>query len=421
MPKAKIKNVLFGVQRQQLKHLSKTEYLSLRELCRLSKNMYNVALYQVRQYYFAEKKYLSYESNYHLCKDNENYQFLNSNSAQQILKVVDRNFASFFALIEKAKKGEYQFKDIKLPNYLPKDGYFTLIFSEFNTKNDNFQVPMSPAFRKQYGKVVFDLPSNLKEKRIKEVRILPKSNARYFEVQYVYEVDVIQNENQSNRVLAIDLGVDNLATCVTNQGDSYIIDGKRLKSYNQWANKENARLQAIKDKQGIKGTTKAQQRLWNKRNHQVRDYINKTSRTILNYCLEHGIGQVIIGYNPTWQKNSHLGKTNNQNFAQIPLGDIRTKLEWLCKQHNIHYIEQEESYTSKASFFDHDSIPVYKPFDKTHYTFIGNRIQRGLYQCNDGFLVNADVNGAFNIMRKAKIKNIVVDRKTVQPKRILIA
>lgn len=421
IPKEKTTNVLFGVQRQQLKHLSKKEYLALRTLCQLSKNMYNVALYNIRQYYFTEKKFLSYESNYHLCKTNENYQQMNSNAAQQIMKVVDRSFLSFFALMEKARKGEYQLKDVKMPRYLKKDGYFPLVFSEFNVKKEIFQVPMSPAFRKEYGKVSFLIPSNLKDKRIKEIRILPKSNARYFEVQYVYEIEKLQRNKNSNHVLAIDLGVDNLATCVTNTGDSFIIDGKRLKAYNQWANKQNGRLQSIKDKQKIKGTTKAQQRLWTKRNNQVRDTINKTCRMIMNYCIEKQIGKIIIGYNPTIQNESELGKVNNQNFVNIPIGEIRQKLEHLCKQVGISFVEQEESYTSKASFFDNDEIPMYQPFDKKSYIFSGKRIKRGLYQCQDGLLINADVNGAYNIMRKAKINNILVDKRKIQPKRLFVS
>ena len=138
MAKGKTKNILFGIQKQQLKHLSADEYKALRELCFLSKNMYNVALYNIRQYYFSEKKYLSYESNYKLCKDNENYALMNSNSAQQIMKVVDRNFKSFFALIELAKKGNYQYEQINLPHYLKKDGFFNLIFAEFSLKDGFF-------------------------------------------------------------------------------------------------------------------------------------------------------------------------------------------------------------------------------------------------------------------------------------------
>ena len=328
-------NVLFGVQKQQLKHLSKTEYLALKELCFLSKNMYNVALYSVRQYYFKEKKFLNYAKNYHLCKDNENFTLLNSNSAQQIMKVVDRNFKSFFSLIKLAKKGRYQYQDIKIPKYLPKDGYFNLIFGEFNCKKDTFTVPMSTAFKRLYGKVEFNLPKNLKDKKIKEVRILPKNNARFFEVQYIYELDGSQINLNENNVLAIDLGVDNLCSCVTNNGNSFIIDGKKLKSINQWANKENSRLQGIKDKQKIKGTTKKQRKLWTKRNNKVNDYLNKSVKTIIDYCVQNDIGTIVIGYNPTIQIKSNMGKTNNQNFVNIPIGSIREKLQYQCERNNI--------------------------------------------------------------------------------------
>ena len=420
MPKQPITNVLFGVQKQQLKHLTKKEYVALKELCFLSKNMYNVALYSVRQYYFTEKKFLNYAKNYHICKDNENFALLNSNSAQQIMKVVDRNFKSFFSLIQLAKKGQYQYKDIKLPKYLPKDSYFNLIFGEFNCNKEKFTVPMSPAFKRLYGKVEFNLPKNLKGKKIKEVRILPKNKARFFEVQYIYELEESQIKLNEQNVLAIDLGVDNLCTCVTNNGNSFIIDGKKLKSYNQWANKENSRLQSIKDKQGIKGTTKKQRKLWTKRNNRVNDYLNKSVKTIIDYCIQNDIGTIVIGYNPTIQKEVNLGKSNNQNFVNIPIGNIREKLQYQCERNNIKLIEQEESYTSKADFFANDIIPIFKVGDKTTYNFSGKRISRGQYKSNTGIILNADVNGALNILRKSNVIKLNID-KVEQPKRIRIA
>lgn len=422
MPKKPTKEILFGVQKQQLKHLSANEYKALKELCLLTKNMYNVALYNVRQYYFNEKKFLKYESNYHLCKDNENYILLNSNSAQQIIKVVDRNFKSFFALMEKAKKGEYQYKDIKMPKYLQKDGFFNLIFGEFNTSKDKFSVPMSPAFKKLYGKVEIDMPSNLKVKTIKEVRILPKNNARFFEIQWIYEIQEFEGNLNKNNVLAIDLGVDNLCTCTTNNGNAFIVDGKKLKSINQWANKENSRLQSIKDKQKIKATTKAQRKLWNKRNNRVNDYLNKTVKIIIDYCLKNNIGTIVVGYNPTIQKEVNLGKTNNQNFVNIPIGNIKEKLTYQCQRYNIILTEQEESYTSKADFLANDSMPIYNAFDKKNYTFSGKRISRGQYQSSKGIILNADINGSLNIMRKAKIQEICLKHNEhLNPTRIKIA
>ena len=421
MSKQPTTNILFGIQKQQLKHLTKKEYIALKELCFLSKNMYNIALYSIRQYYFTEKKFLNYVKNYHLCKDNENFAMLNSNSAQQIMKVVDRNFKSFFSLINLAKDGRYQYKDIKIPKYLPKDGYFNLIFGEFNCNKEKFTVPMSPAFKRLYGKVEFNLPKNLKDKKIKEVRILPKNNARFFEVQYIYEIEESQIKLNKQNVLAIDLGVDNLCTCVTNKGQSFIVDGKKLKSINQWANKENSRLQSIKDKQKILSITKKQRKLWNKRNNRVNDYLNKSVKTIIGYCVQNDIGTIVISYNPTIQLKSNIGKINNQNFVNIPIGNIREKLQYQCERNNIKLIEQEESYTSKADFFANDIIPIYKVGDKTLHKFSGKRISRGQYKSKTGVILNADVNGALNILRKS---NVLVDfnlNKVIQPQRIKIA
>ncbi|WP_353097588.1 transposase [Tissierella praeacuta] len=414
------KKPLYGMQKQQLKHLKAKEYKALRELCFLSKNIYNVALYNIRQHYFSNKTFLSYNDNYHLLKTNENYKLMNNNSAQQIIKVVDRSFKSFFSLIEKAKNGEYSFKDIKLPKYLKKDGYFNLIFAEFNISKGFFQLPMSIKFRKLYGKIIIKVPRNLKGKIVKEIRIIPKNNARFFEIQYIYEYAEPKEDLNKENALSIDLGVDNLATCTTNTGNAFIIDGKKLKSINRWANKENSRLQGIKDKQKIKGNTKKQERLWNKRNNRVNDYLNKSAKYIIDYCKDNNIGTIIIGYNKDIQRNSNLGKANNQNFVNIPLGNLKDKITYLSKRIEINLIEQEESYTSRASFLDEDYIPNYKE-GKT-YKFSGYRISRGKYQSADSIILNADINGSLNIMRKANIVNInLINKEYLNPKRIKIS
>ena len=419
MGKGKTKEILFGIQKQQLKHLTATEYTAIKELCSLSKNMYNVALYNVRQYFFIEKKYLSYESNYKLCKDNENYKLMNSNSAQQVMKVIDRNFKSFFALISLAKKGNYQYSDINLPKYLNKEGFFNLIFAEFSLKGGYFAVPMSPSFRKEHGKIKIKYPSNLEGKIIKEVRILPKSNARFFEIQYIYEIENSKKELNKNNSLAIDIGIDNLATCATNQGKAFIVDGKRLKSINAFANKTNAKLQSIKDKQGIEKTSKTQKQLWDKRNRRVNDYLSKSSRIIISYCIDNDIGTLVVGYNPTIQQKSNLGKKNNQNFVNLPIGQLRDKLTYLCKRHNITFVEQEESYTSKADFLTDDKIPTYKAFDHKIHSFSGSRIKRGLYKSKTGILLNADINGALNILRKSNTTKIdLINKEYFSPQRI---
>ena len=396
--------------KQQVKHLTKEEYNILRELCRIAKNLTNQAIYNVRQHYFQEKQFLKYESNYHEMKNCENYKLLNSNMAQQTLKDVDAMFKSFFALIKLAKQGKYNYKHIRLPNYLSKNGYSCLIIAQFIIKDDNvLTVPYSNTFKKKYKtKIQIKIPKVLENKKIKEIRIIPKFNARFFEIQYIYKIQEEDIQLNTNNALAIDLGVNNLCTCVTNTGKSFIIDGKKLKSINQFFNKQNTRLQSIKDKQNIKQQTKQQYLISNKRKNRVDDYINKTCRYIINYCLANNIGTLVIGYNQSFQNKTNLGKKNNQIFTQLPFGKIREKLEYLCKRYNINYILQEESYTSKASFFDNDELPTYNADNPQTYEFSGKRIKRGLYQTKNNYLFNADCNGALNILRKSKAVDLSI-------------
>ena len=411
--------------KQQVKHLTKEEYNILRKLCRIAKNLTNQAIYNVRQHYFQEKQFLKYESNYHEMKNCENYKLLNSNMAQQTLKDVNEMFKSFFSLIKLAKQGKYNFKHIKLPNYLPKNEYANLIIGMINIKDDMIlTIPYSYTFRKKYEtKIQIKIPKILENKTIKEIQIIPKFNARFFEIQYTYEIQEEEIKLNTNNALVIDLGVNNLCTCVTNTGKSFIIDGRKLKSINQFFNKRNAKLQSIKDKQNIKRQTKQQYLIFRKRKNRVNDYINKTCRYIIDYCLSNNIGTLIIGYNQSFQCKSNLGKRNNQIFTQLPFGKIREKLEYLCKRYNINYILQEESYTSKASFFDNDELPTYNMDNPQTYEFSGKRLKRGLYQTKDGYLFNADCNGALNILRKSKAvdTNILCCRGELDtPKRIRI-
>ena len=411
--------------KQQVKHLSKEDYYSIKELCRIAKNLANQAIYNVRQYYFIENEYLNYEKNYHLLKNSDNYKMLNSNMAQQILKEVDSSFKSFFGLLKLAKKGKYAFRDCKLPHYLHKCGYSTLVIGFVRFHGNKLILPYSNAYKKTHKPIEITIPPVLIGKKVKEIRIIPKSNARFFEIQYIYKAEHIQrNLNQSN-ALAIDLGINNLVTAVSSIGKSFIVDGRKLKSINQWYNKENARLQSIKDKQHFgKKNTNRQNAILHNRNNKVNDYMNKVARIIINYCLLNNIGVLVVGYNETFQRNSNIGKTNNQNFINIPYGQLRFKLEYLCELNNISYVKQEESYTSKASFFDKDNIPVYNADNPQEYKFSGNRIHRGMYQCSNCRLINADVNGALNILRKSSVvdMNILYSRGEVDtPERIRVA
>ena len=411
--------------KQELKHLAKEEYLSLRKLSHIAKNLTNEAIYNVRQYYFNEGKYLNYEKNYVLLKSSDNYKMLNSNMAQQILKEVDGSFKAFFGLLKLAKKGKYSFKDIKLPHYLPKDSYTTLVIGFVRISDNKLIIPYSNQFRKGNKIISINLPPILADKKIKEIRIIPKANARYFEVQYTYEVKEVQSNLNKDNALAIDLGINNLCTCITSTGKSFIIDGRRLKSINQWYNKQNSYYQSIKDKQNINvKQTHKQYCLTNKRNRCVSDYLSKASRLIINYCLNNDIGNIVVGYNETFQKDVTLGKITNQSFVQIPYGRLRDKLEYLCTLYGINYIKQEESYTSKASFFDKDDIPLYNADNPKDYSFSGTRVKRGLYKTKNNKYLNADINGALNILKKSKVVdlNILYNRGDVDtPVRIRVA
>lgn len=394
---------------KQQPKLSKANYDILLELSRYAKNLFNEALYNCRQYYFNEGKYLRYEENYHLLKSSENYRMLNSNIAEQILKEVDGSFKSFFMLLAKAKKGSYPYKDIKLPHYLRKEGYYSLTIGFVRVSNNILVLPMSNSYRKEHSKVEITIPPMLVGKKIKEIRIIPKSDGRFFEVQYTYEAGQnIKEELDFNKSLSIDVGVNNFVTSITNEGKSFILDGRRLKSIIQWFNKNNARLLSIKDKQKITFKTKQQALLERKRNNCINDYISKCVRHIINYSLDHNIGNIVIGYNPKLQNETDLGKRNNQTFVNIPFGKLQNKLTYLCEYYGLRLIKQEESYTSIASFFDRDDIPSFTNSDDKEYVFSGKRIKRGLYKTSTGKLLNADVNGALNILKKSNVVDLTI-------------
>ena len=411
--------------KQQVKHLSKEDYLTIKELCHTAKNLANEAIYNVRQYYFTEGEFLKYEKNYTLLKNSPNYKALNSNMAQQILKEVDGSFKSFFGLLKLTKQGKYAFRDCKLPHYLPKDGYATLVIGFVRLNGNKLILPFSNNFKKTHKAVEITIPPVLLDKKVKEIRIIPRAGARFFEIQYTYESECIQRNLNKNNALALDLGINNLVTAVSNSGKTFIIDGRKLKSINQWFNKENARLQSIKDKQHFgKKTTNRQKAIARDRNNKVNDYMSKVARKVIDYCVANDIGTLVVGYNETFQRSSKIGKQNNQNFVNISYGRLRSKLKYLCELNSIVFEKQEESYTSKASFWDRDDIPVYNADNPKEYQFSGSRIHRGLYETAGGKTVNADVNGALNIMKKSNVvdMNILYGRGEVDtPVRIRIA
>lgn len=395
-----------------LKHLTAKQYEYLREMCHLSKNVYNESVYNIRQQYFQEGTYLRYEANFSIMKFSENYINLGSNVSQATMRCADQSFKSFFALLKKVKDGIYENWKVKLPHYLDKDGFYPVTFihaGESNYSSGKFKIPMSKYLRDKYNGMKFyiDVPEYVRDKKIHTISIVPKYHGKYFEARFVFEEDdVTESHIDYNSALSIDLGVNNFCTCATSTGESFIIDGKRIKSINQWYNKENARLSSIKDLQGIKGCTKRQYLLARKRERRIDDLIYKSAKYIVNFCIKNNIGNIVVGYNDGFQDRVNLGRVNNQKFAMLPYGKFKSRLSYLCAKYGIKYLEQEESYTSKASFIDKDDIPKWNPLKPKQGNFSGNRIHRGMYKTKNGLLINADVNGALNILRKSNVVSL---------------
>jgi len=374
----------------------KKTYRILRILTRLSKNLYNFTLYTVRQYYFNNGKYLPYEQAYHLVKHNENYQLLPSQVAQQTMKVVDRSMKSFFHILKERRKGNYN-RPAHPPRYLPKDGFFVCIFQKdmFKVNGDRIRLSLGRNFAKEFGVryLEFKLPPNIVGRRIKEVRILPRCRGLWFEVEYVYEVEPEKADLDYSSYLSIDLGLDNFATCVSTSGTPFIIEGRGLKSFNRWWNKRKAELQSVYDKQGIKMGRKMAW-LLRKRRNVVNNFMNQAVNYIIKYCLANRIGNIVIGELKEIKQEMNMGKKNNQNFQYIPYGLFKQKLKAKCEYYGINYIEVDEAYTSQT-------CSVCGEVNRN------NRKYRGLYVCKKcGSVLNADVNGALNILKKVAGESI---------------
>ena len=381
--------------------MGKKTYKLLRILAHLSKDLYNLTLYVTRQYYELNDSFLPYAKVYHLVKNSEPYKLLPSQVAQQTMKIVERNYRSFFRLLNERKKGNYN-RPIHPPKFLPKDGHFVLIFpyQSFKVK-DRVILTLGRNFARKYGVMHLEipLPKNVKGHGIKEVRILPKCNALWFEVEYVYEVQPEKKDLDYSKYLSIDLGVDNFATCVSSTGTAFIIEGRWLKSFNRWWNKEKAKLQSQYDRQGVR-FGKKMALLLKKRRNVMNNFMNQVANYIIKYCLKNKIGNIVIGELEEAKQRVSLGKVNNQNFQYIPYGLFKQKLKAKCERYGINFIEVDEAYTSKV-----DALAL-EPLEKKEKCW-GRRICRGLYQSSTGVLINADVNGALNILRKVAGDSLV--------------
>ena len=378
------------------------------ELCFKSKNLYNAALFEFRQSFFDKDLDTLTWQNINRIFNQRNqfdYRELPSKVSNTVLKKLGNNISSFWSLV---KKSDYN-KKVKLPKYLHKtDGRFIVEFNKqtFSNKRDEDNNLI-------ICKSSLDLRIPTKVEKPQQIRIIPKVGCYVIEIVYEIEENRLK---QNQRVAAIDLGLNNLATVVTNDGDNPIlISGRKIKSINQYYNKMTSKKKSLLPYNVF--TSKSLDRLWLKRNNKISYEIHKVTKFLANYFDERDVSKVIIGNNSGWKNEINLGKRNNQNFVNIPYTKFINQLTYKCELLGITVIVREESYTSKASFLDYDEIPNYK--DEVIPKFSGKRIKRGLYRSTFR-KINADVNGAYNTMVKENPNYIIGKREQLGFNPILI-
>ena len=374
--------------RFDIPHSERLDYL-----CKVSNNLYNQAMYEFRQTLEREGKWLFYQDLDKLMKEKTNleglinYRLLKAQCAQQTLKLLDKDIKSFYKSIQTWKVHPEKFKaKPEFPHYKKRGAMFELRYPNQSSVIRNGKLVLEkgleidiPQWEKYGGRL----------QRFQQVRIKPGRRSVKVEIVYTLE-DVKQMDN--DRYASIDLGLDNLATMVCEEG-AFIYSGKFLKSYNNHFNKRLAKLQSIKDKQGIEYATKRMKNMYEKRERYMEDAFHKISRSIVDFLTRNQIGNLVVGYNKDWKQNINIGSSNNQKFVQMPFARLRSYLKYKCEMSGIRFICNEESYTSKC-----DAL-AYEPVGK-HDIYLGKRVKRGLFRSSVGKLINADVNGAINILRK---------------------
>lgn len=374
-------------------NIGKDEEIS--KLCKVSNNLYNQALYVFRETLKNESKWLSYFELDKILKNTKNldgkinYRLLKAQCSQQVLKLLDNNIKSYYRSIQDYKKHPNKYKEKPgLPKYRKRGSEFNLYYPNQSCIIRNGKIILSK-------KLFVDIPqyekySGLLE-NFKQVRILP--NYAGYRIEVIYEVEDIEiPKSKEEKIASMDLGIDNLATLIS-EDFTYLFSGKFIKSYNRLFNKKLAKLNSIKDLQKIKGTTKRIKKLYYERDLYIEDVFHKISRRIVNLLTNSGITKLIVGYNKGWKQEVNMGKKNNQKFTQIPFARLISYLEYKCELAGIEIVTHEESYTSKCDSLAFEAIGK-------HENYLGKRKKRGLYQSSTGKLINADVNGALNIMRK---------------------
>ena len=370
-------------------------YCLLDDFCFRSKNLYNHANYVIRNEFCKSKKWIRCDELDKLLKSDLDYpdyrNMPTAQSAQQILRLLDKNWKAFFASIKdwKTHKEKYSGQP-KLPKYKNKNGKSILILTNQNVKLCNGYLKFPKVFNGFSIKPRFITLHNFVS--LQQVRFIPKINHIVVEIVYCIEIPDIKID--TNNYISIDIGVDNLTTITNNFGEvPFIINGKGLKSKNKYYNKLVSKYKSISTTVNNQKTTHRIQRITEKRNYVIDNYLHAASRIIINYAKDHNVSVIVIGNNKEWKQNSKLSKKVNQTFCQIPFSRLIEMIIYKAQELGISVKVIEESYTSGTSFLDNE-LPIKENYNKSR------RIYRGLFKSNSGVLINSDVNGSFQIMKK---------------------
>ena len=413
---------MYGCQ-QQLIYTDDGTKAILEFICSEANKLSNCAIYYCRQVYFKTHKYVSNYQLDQIMKTNLHFKALRSAVAQQACHKVGESFKSYRKLAKLYREGNLKDKP-KLPKYRKRNGLTTISYPArwLKLKDNQIKFTLGKQVKVWFGIDNFTLPmpSNLDFKDIKEVRILPRNRCFYAEFVYKHK-EVESNLNQSN-ILCLDPGLNNFLTAVSTTGKSFIIDGKKLKSINQWYNKKVAKIKKGKAQNYWDNELAA---LSEKRNRQFRDFRNKTARFIVNWCLNNNVGVIVHGWNEGIKNGSKMSKKVNQEFVTIPNATIKNRIEQLATQYGIRFITQEESYTSQSNFLANDELPTFGEKSERKPRFTGkrgkkikgklNNLGRGGYLTDDGFFLNSDCLGAANLLRKkaiTQLENVSLARVT---------
>jgi putative transposase len=361
------------------------------DMCYKSKNLYNRTNWiLMKQWEKHEHKMSAFDLN-KLLKTEDCFKALPSKCSQQIIISLRGEWDSLFGSLCKFKNDKTNYTGSPHPpRYKKKNGrnivYFDYQQGRFKDGKYYFQ-------NRLHDKSIRYIETNINPVEYKQLQIIPYGSC--YKIAIIYKITV-PNTVQEDSWLAIDLGINNFATLTNNAGiNPVIINGKIMKSINNYYNKLLAKAQSYAPHQSTHRT----KQISTKHSNLMTDYMHKISRWIINYCLENGIWNIVIGHNKDWQRYVNLGKKNNQRFSQIPFDKFIKQLKYKGENAGINVETIEEQYTSKSSFIDGDNIPI-KIKSKNAYKFSGERIKRGLYQSKDGTLINSDVNGSYNILRK---------------------